>query len=159
MFNFFKKKDNKTEIFAPAKGTLKPLADVEDEVFSKGLVGKGFAIIPQDSMVYSPVEGEVAMIFPTKHAVGIKTKEGLEFILHIGVDTVNLKGEGFEVLVKEQDVVKPGAPIMKVDYEYIKSKGLPQDVICVVSNAETFELDQENYSLVESERRVAYCEI
>ncbi len=159
MFNFLKRKNNKTEIFSPAKGELKPLSDVEDEVFSKGLVGKGFAIMPQDSMVYSPVEGEVAMVFPTKHAVGIKTKEGLEFILHIGVDTVNLKGEGFEVLVKEQDVVKPGTPIMKVDYEYIKSKGLPQDVICVVSNAETFELVEDNYTSVESERRVAYCEI
>ncbi|SHI55553.1 PTS system IIA component, Glc family [Clostridium amylolyticum] len=159
MFNFLKRKNNKTEVFAPANGTLKPLCEVKDEVFSKGLVGKGFAIMPNDSMVYSPVEGEVAMIFPTKHAIGIKTKDGLEFILHIGVDTVLLKGEGFEVLVKEQDVVKPGTPLLKVDYEYIKSQGLEQDVICVVSNATNFDLIADNYKLIESERRVAYCEI
>ena len=98
MFNFFKKEEFK--IVAPVSGELIPLSQVPDQVFSTKMMGDGFAVIPGSNRVVAPLSGSLETVFPTGHAVGIKTKDGIECIVHIGLDTVELNGEGFNVLVK-----------------------------------------------------------
>ena len=94
MFDFLKK-NKKLELLAPMTGELVKLEDVPDEAFSKKLMGDGIAINPTNDLVVAPCEGQIIQIFDTNHAVGIETKEGVEILIHIGIDTVNLKGEGF----------------------------------------------------------------
>src|SRR5690554_5622221 len=96
---FFKKKSNGVVAFM--EGTLVPLEKVNDPVFAQKMMGDGFAIEPTSGAVVSPVDGELTMVFHTKHAVGITTNEGVEVLLHIGINTVELDGEGFEILVEQ----------------------------------------------------------
>jgi glucose PTS system EIICBA or EIICB component len=105
---------------SPLKGEIKPISDVPDQVFSGKMMGDGFAIIPAEGMVVSPVDGEIVNLFPTKHAIGIMSDNGREILIHIGIDTVNLKGKGFETLVSENDRVEKGQPLLKIDLDYIK---------------------------------------
>ncbi|WP_407272199.1 glucose-specific PTS transporter subunit IIBC [Radiobacillus sp. PE A8.2] len=104
---------------SPVRGQILPLEEVPDQVFSKKLMGDGFAVKPADGKFVSPVNGKILNIFPTKHAIGIEAENGMEILLHIGLDTVNLKGEGFTAKVEEGDVVKQGQEIMRVDLDYI----------------------------------------
>lgn len=129
MFSFLKKK--KTVLHSPVTGQLVPLAQVEDPVFSQGMMGPGFAVIPTEDAIYSPVEGNVTNVFPTKHAIGIKTKEGKEVLIHMGIDTVELKGKGFEVPVKEDDKVTADTLLAKMDRSLLKEEG-KGDVIMVL---------------------------
>jgi glucose PTS system EIICBA or EIICB component len=108
-------------IAAPLTGELVPLSEVPDQVFSQKMMGDGFAIIPADGTVVSPVDGKIVNIFPTKHAIGIESVEGREILIHFGIDTVKLNGEGFEALVSQGDEVKKGQPLLKVDLEYVKN--------------------------------------
>lgn len=105
---------------APIKGELVPITEVPDPVFSGKMMGDGFAIIPSEGTVVSPVDGKIVNLFPTKHAIGILADSGREILIHFGIDTVKLKGEGFEALVAENDQVTKGQPLLKVDLEYIK---------------------------------------
>ncbi|KAB7663396.1 glucose-specific PTS transporter subunit IIBC [Bacillus sp. B1-b2] len=107
-------------IIAPIKGELVPITDVPDAVFAGKMMGDGFAIIPSEGTVVSPVDGKIVNLFPTKHAIGIKADNGREILIHFGIDTVKLKGEGFETLVSENDEVKQGQPLLKVNLDYIK---------------------------------------
>src|SRR5690606_4691685 len=109
----------KEDIFAPMKGEVVPIAEVPDQVFSEKMMGDGFAIKPKDGLVVSPVNGTIINAFPTKHALGIKSEGGREILIHVGLDTVNLKGEGFELFVDEGDEVKIGQTLLKVDLDYI----------------------------------------
>lgn len=83
-------------------------------------MGDGFAIVPAEGTIVSPVDGKIVNLFPTKHAIGILSDSGREILIHVGIDTVNLKGQGFETLVSENDTVKKGQPLLKVDLDYIK---------------------------------------
>ena len=121
MFSLFKKE--KFKIVSPLDGQLILLKDVPDSVFSQKLMGDGFAIIPQSQVVVSPISGVAESVFPTGHAVGIKTKDGIECIVHIGLDTVELNGEGFTSLISQGDYVKAGEPIVQFDNQFIKDKG------------------------------------
>ncbi|AYV72366.1 glucose-specific PTS transporter subunit IIBC [Bacillus sp. PK3-056] len=105
---------------APIKGELVPITDVPDAVFAGKMMGDGFAIIPSEGTVVSPVDGKIVNLFPTKHALGILADNGREILIHFGIDTVKLKGEGFETLVTENDQVKQGQPLLKVNLDYIK---------------------------------------
>lgn len=105
---------------APLKGELKPITDVPDQVFAGKMMGDGFAIVPSEGTIVSPVNGKVVNLFPTKHAIGILSDTGREILIHVGIDTVNLKGQGFETLVSENDIVEQGQPLLKVDLDYIK---------------------------------------
>ncbi len=107
---------------APLTGKILDLKDVPDKVFSSKMMGDGFAINPTNNEVVSPVNGKIATIFPTNHAIGIMADNGHEILIHFGIDTVNLKGEGFEILVDGGDVVKAGQPILRVDLEKVKTK-------------------------------------
>lgn len=106
----------------PITGDLIPLAEVSDEAFSSGIMGPGFGIHPTDGTVYAPFAGRVVMIFPTKHAIGLKSDTGVEILIHVGLDTVKLNGEGFEMIVSEGQLIQRGDPLLKVDFKNIKDK-------------------------------------
>ncbi|MFS0931033.1 PTS glucose transporter subunit IIA [Enterococcus casseliflavus] len=135
MFNFLKKKKpNDITLYSPAEGELISITEVPDEVFSTKLMGDGYAVKPLEGTIYSPIEGEIANIFPTKHAVTIKNKSGVAVILHMGVDTVSLKGIPFEIYVQEGQMVDQHTKIAKIDLNYLKEKGKPSDIIVVLTN-------------------------
>ncbi|MFD3158596.1 glucose-specific PTS transporter subunit IIBC [Haloimpatiens sp. FM7330] len=111
-----------TDFVAPVDGKILNLSEVPDNVFSQKMMGDGFAIEPSNGELVSPVNGTITTLFPTKHAVGITSDDGLEILIHVGIDTVNLKGEGFEALVATDDKVKVGQPILKVNLDEVKTK-------------------------------------
>ncbi len=128
-------------ITAPFSGKLVPLSDVPDETFASGVLGEGIAIEPSDGLFCSPVDGTVETIAETKHAIGFAADNGLEILVHVGLETVSLKGEGFEVLVKEGDRVKAGQPVAKVDLALIRERGLKTITsIVLTGGAEDLEL-------------------
>ncbi|RLL41134.1 PTS glucose transporter subunit IICBA [Oceanobacillus piezotolerans] len=112
------KKDE--DIVAPMNGEIIPITEVPDEVFAGKMMGDGFAIKPSDGVVVAPVNGKIINIFPTKHAIGIMSEGGKEILIHVGLDTVNLKGEGFEMLIEEGAIVEAGQPLLKADLDYIE---------------------------------------
>ncbi|MGJ7913453.1 glucose-specific PTS transporter subunit IIBC [Neobacillus sp. LXY-1] len=105
---------------SPIKGEIKKISEVPDPVFAEKMMGDGFAIVPAEGLIVSPVDGKIVNLFPTKHAIGILSNAGHEILIHVGLDTVNLKGQGFETLVAENDIVKKGQPLLKFDIDYIK---------------------------------------
>src|SRR5690625_389162 len=109
------------QITLPIKGKLVPITEVPDQVFAGKMMGDGFAMIPEDGLVVSPVNGKILNVFPTKHAIGIQSEGGREILIHFGIDTVKLKGEGFETLINEGDTVEAGQPLLKVDLDYIEA--------------------------------------
>ena len=111
-------------VTAPFSGKLVPLSSVPDETFASGVLGEGIAIEPSDGLFCSPVSGIVESIAETRHAIGFAGDNGLEILVHVGLETVGLKGEGFEILVKEGDTVKEGQPVAKVDLDLIRARGL-----------------------------------
>ena len=121
MFGLFKPK--KQIILSPIDGDIVELESVADEVFSTKLAGDGLAIIPRSNTFVAPVSGVLTKIFFTNHAFSIQTNNGLEVLVHIGLDTVALNGEGFKRLAQEGDTVTVGKPIICADIEFIKSKG------------------------------------
>ena len=129
--------DNKlVELFAVASGNLETLAEINDGVFSEKMMGEGFAIIPSNNSIVSPVAGTITTIFPTKHALGILTDNGLEILVHIGIDTVQLKGEPFELEVSEGDKISAGQLLVRADFKAIASAGKQTDVVVVVTNSQ-----------------------
>lgn len=122
MFKLFSKKAAVEELVAPMSGKVVQIEDVPDEVFSRKMIGDGIAIEPDEGVVVSPVDGEVVQFFPTKHAVGLKTKSGLEILIHIGMDTVALNGEGFEGFVQQGDRVKAGDKLVTFNLEQIRER-------------------------------------
>ncbi len=141
MFGFFKKKDTPFRVAAYVDGKCIAITDVLDDVFSKKMMGDGFAIIPENDVIVSPIDGEIVTIFPTKHAIGLQSANGVEIILHIGIDTVNLNGEGFQVLVKDKAKVKIGQPIVKIDKDFIKEKGYDLTTMLVFTNGYDKEIN------------------
>nr|WP_231507780.1 PTS glucose transporter subunit IIA [Bacillus sp. UNC41MFS5] len=115
----------------PIEGVIIPITEVPDQVFSQKMMGDGFAIVPSKGSVVSPVDGEVMSVFPTKHAIGIKSNQGYEILIHVGMDTVNLKGEGFTVLVKDGEKITKGQEILKFDLDFIK-KSAPSTVTPII---------------------------
>lgn len=106
---------------SPITGEIKPISEVPDAVFSEKMMGDGFAIIPEDGTIVSPVDGTIVNFFPTKHAIGIESDTGLEVLIHVGIDTVKLEGNGFEALIAQGDKVKAGQPLLQVDLDYVKN--------------------------------------
>lgn len=122
-----------TKLVAPVAGEVQPLNAVNDEVFSSGMMGQGFAVKPTDDVVKAPVSGTVAMVYLTGHAFGIQTATGAEVLVHIGVDTVKLNGQYFTPLVKEGQAVLAGEPAVKVDFASVAQAGYATDVMVVVT--------------------------
>lgn len=134
MFGLFKKKNSAEKMYAVADGKAVKIEEVSDEVFSQKMMGDGYAVIPTNGKIFSPVNGEVVSIFPTKHAIGLKMANGLEILLHMGIDTVELNGAPFEIKVTEGQKVTPETLIAEVDLEALKANGKDNAMIVVITN-------------------------
>lgn len=124
------------EIKAAANGEVIPVSDVPDEVFAGGALGEGVAVIVTDGKVYAPVDGEISMIADTLHAFGISTEDGLELLVHIGINTVELEGKGFTAKVQEGDKVRAGQLLCEVDMKLMKAKGYKMHTPMLMTNAD-----------------------
>lgn len=123
-----------TLMISPIRGQVIPLKDVHDEAFASEALGKGFAIEPIEGKVVAPFDGKIAAIFPTKHAIGLVSESGVEILIHVGLNTVELKGKYFEALVQADESVKKGQPILTFDLEKIQAAGYETQVPIVVTN-------------------------
>lgn len=128
-------------IVAVAEGKLEPLSTVNDEAFASGALGKGVAIKLDGDFICAPANGKVTALFPTGHAFGITTKEGIEILVHIGINTVNLQGKGFDVLVHQGDEVRAGQPIVKVDRKAIEREGYDITTMEIVTNPNNHDIE------------------
>jgi beta-glucoside PTS system EIICBA component len=126
------------EVYSPMKGEVRDLATVTDETFSTGLMGKGVAIFPEEGVVYAPFSGKITMMTPTKHAVGIRSEEGVDLLIHVGIDTVKLQGESFDYLVAADETVEKGQPIIRFDLEKIARSGYDLTTMIIVTNSSEF---------------------
>lgn len=134
MFSFFKKRETFV-VSAPIKGKLIKLEDVNDEVFSQKMMGDGFAVMPEnDETVVAPISGTVEMIPDTKHAVGIKNDNGVEVLVHIGLDTVDLQGQGFTAFVKKGQKIKRGDKLIKFDAKFMEEKKIEMPVMTIFTS-------------------------
>lgn len=151
MFNFFKKEAFK--VVSPVSGKCVNISDVPDPVFSAKMMGDGFAVIPSENVIVSPVSGVAQSVFPTKHAVGLKTKEGIEVIVHVGLNTVELNGEGFKTLISQGDKVKAGQPMIEFDKEKLEEKGynLITMVVFPAGYDKEIHLEKENQNVESKE--------
>ncbi|HEY8804761.1 MAG TPA: PTS glucose transporter subunit IIA [Clostridium sp.] len=136
MFKFFKKdKEEKSIILkSPIVGRCFDMSEMPDELFSKKTLGNGVGFESSDGVLYAPVDGEILQVFPTKHALILKTKEGIEILLHIGIDTLEMKGEGFEAFTEKGKQVKVGDKLLTFDNELIKAKVKSNLSVLVVTN-------------------------
>ncbi|MBN2962106.1 MAG: PTS system trehalose-specific EIIBC component [Streptococcus sp.] len=131
------------EVVSPLAGQVKPLSQATDPVFSSGVMGQGVVIEPSQGELVSPVNGTVTVLFPTKHAVGIVSEEGVEMLMHIGMDTVSLDGQGFEAHVVQGDKVVVGQQLISFDMDVIKEAGLVTETPVIVTNQDDFQADVE----------------
>lgn len=130
-------------VYAPMTGKVLELSEVPDKVFADKMMGDGIAILPESGEVFAPFDGEVKMVFPTKHAIGLESKDGIELLIHFGIDTVKLEGKGFEILVNQNDKIVLGQPLMKVDLDYIKAHAKSTITPIIATN-----LNQQNIKVL-----------
>lgn len=135
MFNFFKKNSNKeVKLVAPITGTTVDLSAVPDQVFSERLAGDGIAIDPTGDVIVAPADGELSLVFKTMHAFAMTLSNGSEILVHIGIDTVSLNGEGFEQLAQVGTKIKAGTPIIKINKDFILNKGFSLITPVLITN-------------------------
>lgn len=139
----FKKEEPAVEVhtepgvlYLPVEGEVIPLADIGDGVFSAGVLGGGCGIKPTGETVYAPADGVVITVAQTLHAVGIQTADGAEILIHVGMDTVEMRGDGFEMLVKEGQTIRCGQPLLKFSRSKIEAAGHPTTTAFVVTNGD-----------------------
>lgn len=132
------------EMLLPMDGRVLPLAEVNDYLFNKKIMGEGIAVEPVGNYVYSPVDGEITFVYDAKHAIAIKTEDGLQILIHIGIDSVKLEGRGFATYVKLGDSVKKGDKILFFDKEYLEKK-VSTVTPFVITNPELVETIDTNY--------------
>ncbi|MDP4550609.1 PTS sugar transporter subunit IIA [Guptibacillus hwajinpoensis] len=133
-------------IYSPLNGKVVELETVPDPTFSQKMMGDGIAIEPTDGKVVSPVNGKIIQFFHTKHAVGIESESGLEILIHVGLETVGMGGEGFEGHVKEGDKVKVGDPLITVDLDLVKEKASSTITPVIITNPDVLETVDKKYS-------------
>lgn len=125
-------------VYSPLKGTVIPLEEVADEVFSNGVLGKGVAVIPEEGCVYAPFDGEISSVFDTKHAICLLSNDGVELLIHVGIDTVNLEGRPFNALKQEEDKIRKGEKLLEFDMEAIKQAGYDIVTPVIVANTDDY---------------------
>lgn len=168
-FFFGKKEDNKVieavkaneeTIVAPIEGTIKPVEESSDAAFASGALGKGVVIIPSDGKVYAPVSGTVTVLFPSLHAIGITSDSGVELLIHIGINTVQLDGKGYTAHIKQGDHVECGQLLVEFDMDYITSEGYSLETPVLVTNYNDLKeikiTDKTNSSLKEELLHINY---
>lgn len=126
-------------LVSPLKGEAVDLSEVKDDVFASGAMGQGAAIEPAEGVLRAPAAGTIQMVFPTGHAVGMKTDNGAEILMHLGMDTVNLQGKGFETLVEKGQSVQPGQELIKFDLDGIQKQGYDMTSPVVITNSKDYE--------------------
>ena len=144
LFDFLKGKNSQeekkeTSFFSPVNGEYIKIEKVSDPVFSEKMMGDGFAIIPSDGKIYSPGDGKVVSVFPTQHAIGIEFDNGIEVLVHIGVDTVKLQGKPFDTVVEEGQHVTSGTLLSTVDLHALKEAGKEDTMIVIFTNMDAVE--------------------
>lgn len=143
------------EIVSIANGRMFPIEEVKDEAFSSKAMGDGVAFELEDDLVCAPVSGELTAVFPTGHAFGIQRSDGVEILIHIGINTVELDGAGFTLLAKQDDKVQAGDPIVKVDREYVKSQGYDLATMLIVTDANGRDIVFDGYGSVRQGQRIS----
>lgn len=139
--DLFKKKtvkfpEDENTLYQPVAGTVIPQRSIADETFSSGMMGIGCGIEPDSGEVYSPVNGSVVFAAETKHAIGIKCENGIEILIHVGIDTVEMEGNGFEIFVKEGDKVQTGQHILTFNREAVLNAGYKDTVILLITTSD-----------------------
>ncbi|MDG0836679.1 glucose-specific PTS transporter subunit IIBC [Staphylococcus equorum] len=145
---------DEVEIYSPGKGQIIPLSEVPDQVFAQKMMGDGVGFVPEDGEIVAPFDGTVKTIFPTKHAIGIESDEGVELLIHIGIDTVKLDGAGFESMVSTGDTIKKGQTLMHVDLDYIKANAPSIVTPLILTNLENRTLEVTEVTDVKSEQLI-----
>ncbi|MFJ7736873.1 PTS glucose transporter subunit IIA [Lysinibacillus sp. NPDC097287] len=133
----------KLYIYAPVDGEIVPLEEVPDPIFREKMLGEGLAILPTKGHIHSPINGTVMLVAKTKHAIGLRSKDGTEILIHIGLETVSLKGKGFTVLVKEGDIVSIGQLIVAVDWDFIEANAKSIITPIIITNSATRQIQYE----------------
>ena len=133
---------------SPIVGEMLPLSEVNDDVFSSKVMGEGIAVIPSKGELYAPVDGQIKMIFDTKHSIGMETKNGVQILFHVGIDTVQLGGKYFEPTVMVGDEVKAGDVLMKFDLEHIVQEGYDPVTVAIITNKENYQIEIANLKYV-----------
>ncbi|WP_394022488.1 PTS glucose transporter subunit IIA [Anaerococcus martiniensis] len=146
LFDIFKADNNENSntneniVYAPMTGEAKNISECEDPVFAQEIVGKGTMIIPSEGKLYAPVDGNISMVADTGHALGITSKSGLEILIHIGLDTVELQGGPFDVKVSQDQNVKKGDLLLEFDIEQIKANGKSTQSPVIITNPDNYEI-------------------
>ncbi len=138
--------ENVHKLYSPFQGVLKPITEAPDEAFASKAMGDGYLVMPEDGIVVAPEDGEVMFVFPSKHAIGLKAADGTEYLLHIGVDTVKLNGEGFTVFVSDGQKIKKGEKLMEFDPAYIREHAVSDACIVIftgLTEGESLSLEGE----------------
>ena len=130
--NLFKKKT--LDLGSPVSGKIVPISNVKDPIFAQEMIGKGIAIIPDNGKYYAPCDGHLSVLFPSGHAYALKTRDGVDVIIHIGIDTVKLNGKNFRIHANQGEEVKKGDLIIEVDIEAVKEAGFDMITPMVISN-------------------------
>lgn len=141
MFNFLRKKDDALILYRPVEGKVIDISEVQDEMFSDKLMGDGVAIEPVSDDILAPCDSKVLLVPKTLHAVALEASNGAEILIHIGIDTVELKGQGFTCHVKAADMVKRGDKLISIDREYITREGKPLTTPIVITNADDMDIE------------------
>lgn len=142
----FKFKNKTKQIKAPISGKAIDLSKVNDPVFSNRLMGDGIAIEISDDILYAPMDGKIIVIANTLHAIGLSNDDGIEILIHVGLDSVNLNGEGFSILVEIDQKVKVGTPLLKVDRKLLAEKGIDSVTPIIVTNTNNKKVEIVNLS-------------
>lgn len=129
---------NQSQIASPLRGKVLPLEQMKDDAFASGVLGKGAAVLPEEGKLYAPADGEIITLFPTLHALGMMTKDGVELLIHIGLDTVQLNGEGFKAHISQGDQVKKGQLLIEFDIDFLEKKGYCLETPVLVTNSDDF---------------------
>ena len=146
--NFFQKKEKmKTQkkgelniVYAPLKGTVIPISQINDGVFSSGILGQGIGIYPEEEIIYAPFDGKIIQIADTKHAIGVLSNDNIELLIHVGMDTVAMNGEGFRMLVSEGEIVHCGQKLMIFSKDKIRTAGYMDTIAVIITNTDDFSV-------------------
>ncbi len=150
----FGKKGKNGELLAVVDGDLSPLSKAPDPAFSSLAMGNGVMIKPESNQILAPTNGVITMLFPTKHAFGITTVDGIEILIHLGVDTIQLKGEGFDFKKRKGDKIKNGEMILHMDHDKIEQKGYDSTVMMIITDSNNHEITYLETGKVEAGKTI-----
>ncbi len=156
--NLFKKIDTSISLYGFVNGEVVQIENVPDPVFSQKMMGDGIAIQPSEGMIYAPCSGEVIMVADTKHAIGIKTQDGVEILLHIGLDTVALKGEGLEIFCKIGDQVEAHQKIAEISQDLLINPNINTISMLIFTNLCDYHITNRSHGMIQFDQKLLEIE-